>query len=114
MNAKVKQVNYTEEQTATVVNGYLAGLTVEALAESVGKSTRSVVAKLSRSGVYKAKTYTTKTGEPVMKKDSVADAIGLVLKMSEPEIESLTKANKTALAKIFKALADSKPIDGTE
>jgi hypothetical protein len=65
---------------------------------------------LSREKVYVAKTYTTKTGDAVVKKDAVADAIGSVLNMTESEIESLTKANKTALAKIFSALANSKPV----
>jgi len=32
------------------------------------------------------------------------------LGLTESEVESLTKANKTALAKIFAALANSKPI----
>ena len=34
------------------------------------------------------------------------------LKLTEAEIDSLTKANKTALEKIFKALANSKPLEG--
>ena len=103
-------VNYTPEQTTAMVADYQAGMTAEAIAEKMGKSLRSVVAKLSREKVYVKKTYTTKTGESVVKKDAVADAIGAVLGMTEPEIESLTKANKTALAKIFAALANSKPV----
>ena len=105
-----KTVNYTPEQSAQMVADYQAGVTTEAIAEKLGKTVRSVVAKLSREGVYKAKTYVSKTGAPVVKKDAHADAIGAILKMSENEIESLTKANKTALEKIFSALANSKPI----
>jgi hypothetical protein len=105
-----KTVNYTPEQTLQIVADYQAGMTVETIAENLGKSVRSVVAKLSREKVYVAKTYVSKTGEPVVKKDAVADAIGAVLNMTESEIESLTKANKTALAKIFSALANSKPV----
>ena len=106
----VKTVNYTPEQTLEMVADYQAGLSVETIAQNLGKSVRSVVAKLSREKVYVAKTYTTKTGETVAKKDAVADAIGSVLKLTEAETESLTKANKTALAKIFAALANSQPI----
>jgi hypothetical protein len=84
--------------------------TVATLAEQFGKTVKSVVAKLSREGVYKKKEYTTKTGDKVVKKDAHADAIGAILKMSEGEIDSLTKANKTALVKIFDALANSRPI----
>lgn len=110
MEKTSKSVNYTAEQTAQIVADYQAGVTTEAIAEKLGKTVRSVVAKLSREGVYKAKTYVSKTGAPVVKKDAHADAIGAILKMTEAEIESLTKANKTALEKIFGALANSKPI----
>jgi len=105
-----KAVNYTAEQTSVMVADYENGVSVEQIAQNLGKSVRSVVAKLSREKVYKAKTYVSKTGEPVVKKDAVADAIGAVLMLTESEIESLTKANKTALAKIFTALANSKPM----
>lgn len=105
-----KTVNYTPEQTLKMVADYQSGASVETIAESLGKTVRSVVAKLSREKVYKAKTYTTKTGQPVVKKDAHADAIGAILKMTEAEIESLTKANKTALEKIFSALANSRPL----
>ena len=108
--ATTKTVNYTPEQSAQMVAQYLAGITVEEIAEMMGKTVRSVVAKLSREKVYKAKTYVSKTGAPVVKKDAHADAIGAILKLTESEIESLTKANKTALEKIFSALAMSKPI----
>ena len=95
-----KTVNYTPEQTAKMVADYQAGMTVESMAEALGKSVRSVVAKLSREGVYQKKVYKTKTGEAVVKKDAWADYIGEALGLSEADTESLTKANKTALAKI--------------
>lgn len=110
-----KTVNYTAEQTAKMVADYSADKsegTVAVIALELGKSIRSVVAKLSREKVYVAKTYKTKTGEVVVKKDAHADAIGAILEMTEAEIESLTKANKTALVKIFTALANSVPVEG--
>ena len=110
MEKTSKSVNYTPEQTAKMVADYTAGVTVDKIAETLGKSVRSIVAKLSREGVYKRKEYKTKTGQPVVKKDAHADAIGAILKLTEAEMESLTKANKTALEKIFTALANSKPI----
>jgi hypothetical protein len=97
-----KTVNYTPD--------YQAGVSVETIAENVGKTVRSVVAKLSREKVYIAKEYKTKTGESVVKKDTHADAIGAILRLPENDIESLTKANKNALKAIFEALANSKPI----
>ena len=90
-----KTVNYTPEQTAQLLSGYLAGETVENLAASMGKTTRSVVAKLSREGVYKSKAKT--TGVARVKKadlvDKLADACGVA-----PEVfESLEKANHDVL-----------------
>ena len=95
-----KTVNYTPEQTTKMVADYQAGVTVDQIAEALGKSVRSIVAKLSREGVYQKKTYKTKTGEAVVKKDEWADYIGQALGLTEADTESLTKANKTALAKI--------------
>jgi hypothetical protein len=106
----MKTLNYTPEQTAKIVNDYSNGTTVETIAENLGKSARSIVAKLSREGVYKKKVRTTKTGETVVKKDAHADAIGAILQMAENDIESLTKANKSALKAIFEALANSRPM----
>lgn len=96
----MKTLNYTPEQTAQIVADYQAGITVEAIALALGKSVRSIVAKLSREKVYQKKVYTTKTGESVVKKDEFADFIANALALSEADADSLTKANKTALAKI--------------
>ena len=95
-----KTVNYTQEQTQQMIADYQAGVSTQQIAEALGKSVRSIVAKLSREGVYQKKTYTTKTGEAVVKKDAWADYIGQALGLTEADTDSLTKANKTALAKI--------------
>ena len=67
-----KIVNYTPEQTAQLVANYKAGATVEALATMFGKTTRSVVAKLSREGVYTAKSKA--SGVARVKKADLVDA----------------------------------------
>jgi predicted transcriptional regulator len=95
-----KTVNYTPEQTAQMIADYQAGMTVESIANALGKTVRSVVAKLSREKVYQAKAYKTKSGETPIKKDVHADFIGEALGLTEADTESLTKANKVALAKI--------------
>lgn len=95
-----KTVNYTPEQTLKIVADYQQGVTVEAIAESMGKTVRSIVAKLSREGVYQKKVYKTKQGDTPVKKDAHADFIAQALGLTEAEADSLTKANKTALAKI--------------
>jgi len=99
-----KTLNYSVEQTASMIADYQAGVTTEAIALQLGKSLRSVVAKLSREKVYIAKVYTTKAGEKAVKKDSLSDEIGALLGATEAEMESLTKCNKTILVKMLTAL----------
>jgi predicted transcriptional regulator len=108
--AATKSVNYTPEMTAEIVSAYMVGDTVETIAERAGKSVRSIVAKLSREGVYKKAEYVTKSGERAEKKDVTADAIGAILNLSENDTASLAKANKSALKAVFAALANSKPL----
>ena len=91
---------YTAEQSAELVAAYVADSsmdTVEAFAVKFGKTVKSVVAKLSREGVYKAKTYVSKTGEKPVKKDELANEFQELFKLTESEADSLTKANKAAL-----------------
>ena len=104
-----KTVNYTPEQTAQILEGYAKGVPVELLAAELGKTVRSVVAKLSREGVYRKKEYVSKTGERPVRKDATADEIGALAGLSEGEIDSLTKANKTALLKVLATLKGELP-----
>ncbi len=100
-----KTANYTPEQVQQMLDGYSKGVPVESIAATLGKSVRSVVAKLSREGVYKKKEYVTKTGETVISKEELCDKIGVLCELTEPETSSLTKANKTALQKILQKLS---------
>ena len=106
--ATTKTVNYTVEQTAAMLADYAAGVSTEAIAVKVGKTVRSVVAKLSREGVYQKKERVSKTGEAIVKKDSLADQLGMIVGLTEAETDSLSKANKTALAKILNCVKDVK------
>lgn len=103
-----KTLNYTPEQTAKMVADYKDGVSVEMLAQEMGKTVRSIVAKLSREKVYQAKAYVSKTGEAPIKKDVHADFIGEALGLTEADTESLTKANKVALAKIVDFIRNEK------
>lgn len=103
-----KTVNYTPEQTAAMLAAYVAHPSADVVAQlaaEMGKTVRSVVAKLSREGVYVAKTYTTKSGETPVKKDELADRMAEAFGLTESEADSLTKANKTALMKILDKVA---------
>lgn len=94
MTTESKQ-NYTPAQTAEIVTRYQAGETVEALATALGKTTRSVVAKLSREGVYKAKTRV--TGAARVKKAELVDQLALACGVAPEVFESLEKANHDVL-----------------
>lgn len=110
MATTAKIVNYTPEQTASVLEMFKQGMAPAAIGEAVGKSARSIIAKLSReknedgSSVYTAKTYKTKSGEAVVKKEELADKLTALASLTAAEADSLTKANKTALAKIVALL----------
>jgi hypothetical protein len=98
-----KSVNYTPEMTAELVNAYKAAPTSEtvaAFAAKFGKNVKSVVAKLSREGVYMKKEYVTKAGAKPIPKEDMATFIGDKLGLDEASASSLAKANKHALAAI--------------
>ena len=99
-------MNYTEEQTQQMIAAYEANPTretVEALSAEVGKSTRSVIAKLSSSGVYKTPERTTKTGEIIEKKEDMVVQISTWLGIEMP---TLVKTGKQDLKRMRDAMAD--------
>lgn len=95
MTAKVAKVeNYSAEVTKALVDRYVAGETVEALASAYGKSVKSVVAKLVREKVYvskeKAKTVRVTKADLVAK---VANDLGV----APATLASLEKGTHEAL-----------------
>lgn len=104
-----KQVNYTPEMTAELVMAYKANPaqeTVAAFAAKFGKNVKSIVAKLSREGVYQKKEYVNKAGVKPVDKEEFATRIGDMLNLDEASASSLAKANKKALEAIAKALEE--------
>ena len=96
--------NYTEEMVSTMTEQYEANPTretVDVLAKQFGKTTRSIIAKLSREGIYKAQPRTTKTGEPVVSKSQYVSAISAHF---EVELPTLVKAGKQDLASLAAVL----------
>ena len=89
-----KTVNYTPEQTQELVAAYKAGETIENLATHLGRSTRSVVAKLSREGVYQAKKT---AGACRVKKAQLVDQLAKACCVAPEIFESLEKANHEVL-----------------
>jgi hypothetical protein len=95
-----KTVAYTPEQTLELVSAYKetpTAETVNSFAVKFGKTVKSIVAKLSREGVYKKAEYMTKTGETPISKETLATEIGEFFGMDDGNASSLAKANKKAL-----------------
>jgi len=99
--------NYTEEQTKYMIEVYSKNPergTVELLAQELDKSTKSIIGKLSREGVYRRESYVTKTGEkPITKVElvaSIADSLGV----SVDSLEGLEKTPKGVLKLLSREL----------
>ena len=95
--AKEATKNYTDEMVAEMIKVYTANPTresVDLLANQFGKSVRSIIAKLSREGVYKSQERKTKSGEPVVRK---ADLVSQLETHFDSELPSLVKASKADL-----------------
>ena len=107
--ATEKVTNYTAEQTAQLVSGYTEGRTVEDLAVAFGKTVRSVVAKLAKEGVYKAKGK--EAGKRIMLKSEMVAELAMLVGESEEVMESLEKATGTALLKVLQALRNAQPVE---
>ena len=97
--------NYTDEMVNTMTEAYTANPTretVDALAEQFGKTTRSIIAKLSREGVYVAQPRTTKSGEPVISK---AELVAQIAEHFDIEVPTLVKAGKQDLQRLVDAIS---------
>jgi len=97
-----KIVNYTAEQTSEIVSRFVAGETKEALALAFGKSVRSITAKLSREGVYKAASK--EKAEARVTKAELITKIAFAAGVEEEVLESLEKATSVALKAVLAAI----------
>jgi len=103
-NTMANAKNYTEEMVNEMTAAYTENPTretVDALAEQFGKTTRSIIAKLSREGVYIAQPRTTKTGEPVVSK---AELVAQIQDHFGIELPTLVKAGKQDLQRLVDSL----------
>lgn len=103
MTAKI--VNYTAEQTASMVEAFKAGTSVEAIAVTVGKSVRSVIAKLSREGVYTAKAKAKAEGKAETKAEMLAK-VEVNLGVEAGTFASFEKGTVSALKALVAATAN--------
>ena len=93
-----KAVNYTDELTAKVISDYQNGIDLDAIADEIGKSVRSVRSKLVREGVYiaKPKTASAKRDEPTKK-----ELLNQLESIAPFEVNGFMGATKTALADLL-------------
>lgn len=104
--------NYTQDQEAKMVALYTEAstdaerkATVSQLAQELGKSTRSIVAKLSSLKVYQTPAKTTKAGKAIVRKSAIVADIASTLDIEASAIESLEKATKADLETLLKAVS---------
>ena len=104
-NTMANAKNYTEEMVSEMTTAYTENPTretVDALAQQFGKTTRSIIAKLSREGVYIAQPRTTKSGEPVVSK---SELVAQIAEHFDIELPTLVKAGKQDLQRLVDAIS---------
>ena len=105
MTEVTRTPNYTDEMVNAMVADYQNNPskdTVTKLASEFNKSTRSIVAKLVREGVYQAAPRVTKTGAPVVRKSEIVAQINEALGI---ELLTLEKASKQDLEVLLTAIS---------
>ena len=105
MTEVTRTPNYSDEMVNAMVADYQDNPTQDTVAKlsaEFGKTTRSIVAKLVREGVYKAAPRVTKTGAPVIRKAELVAQINEALGV---ELSTLEKASKQDLESLVNALA---------
>jgi hypothetical protein len=99
---------WTPEQSARVEQVYTDAPTpetVESLAAELGRSSRSIIAKLSKAGLYVKPPKRTKSGEVVESKEDKVERIAALLMVKPDRVRGLEFANKSTLDLIAGALA---------
>jgi len=98
--------NYTDAQTAEAVERYEAANdeaereeVIKAIANDFAKTTRSIIAKLSREGVY-IKKVRAPAGKATETKEKIVGDIASALGVTAEQVPGLEKATKAALTLI--------------
>lgn len=124
MSKTEKAPNYTEAQTAELRKAYQGASNdaeraniVQTFADKFHKAPRSIVAKLSREGVYQKPQKVSKTtGGKVAKKEELAEELAELARTFGVVLVSAEKLNKTdqvALIQYFKAQSEQEPEQAT-
>ena len=100
-------INYTEKQVEHMIEAYTktpTRETVEALAEDLDKSVKSIIGKLIREGVYKKTEYVTKTGEKPITKVEIVENLEEKLGLPNQTLAGLEKSPKTVLRRLYESV----------
>jgi hypothetical protein len=92
--------NYTQDQVEFMVNSYTkepSRKTVDALAEELDKSVKSIIGKLSREGVYQKQVYKTKAGEVPVTKEQLISGLAELFEIDSSKLMGLEKAPKQVI-----------------
>jgi hypothetical protein len=98
-------VNYTDEQTVGIVNAYKAGIEIDKIATTEGRSVKSIIAKLVSEGVYKAK-ESAKAARAPTKLELIA-RIEHDLAIGAGMLGNLEKVDKPTLFVLLAAIEDA-------
>ena len=101
--------NYNAEQVNFMIEEYTANPnreTVDKLADTLNKSIKSIIGKLSREGVYQKAIYKTKTGEVPITKSEIINNIADVLVANGERLKGLEKAPKQELKYLYSIVKD--------
>jgi hypothetical protein len=103
-------MNYSSEQTTYIIEKYQndpTPLRVQELAKELSKSTKSIIGKLSREGVYQRSVYVSKTGQAPITKIELVSLIASNLDLDNKRdlLEGLEKAPKQVLILLQEATA---------
>ncbi len=102
----MSKLNYTPEMLA-VIKGYDAfnKATATEIAAKIGKSPRSVIAKIKSMGLsYTVQRPVRKDGSPVSRKADTVAAIAKALDMELEDLDGLAKAPRSALIALLREI----------
>jgi len=91
---------YTPEQTTQVLQLYAAGVDPETIGLTLQKSTRSIISKLVKEGVYQS--LEVRQARP--KKADLIKSIAQHLELEPEQLDSLDKATHGALSLLHRAV----------
>lgn len=96
----MQQQPYSPEQTQLVVNEYKLGKTPKEIADQLNRSERSVIAKLSREGVYQSQPKP----EPRLRKVDLIAQIAALLGQAGENFDSFEKCSRDQLLLLLSCL----------